>query len=228
MSYVFPAPARPILAVVGSVDVFPIHRIYCVGRNYADHAMEMGHDPNREQPFFFQKNPDSILPSGGKFRYPEKTAEVHHEIELVVGLDRGGTNINASEAIELIYGYAVGLDMTRRDLQAKLKAKGRPWEIGKAFDNAAPCSAILQAKEIGHPSEGRICLEKNGMICQNGDLADMIWKVPEIISFLSGFFSLLPGDLIFTGTPAGVGPVSRGDSLCGFIEGIGELDIKVI
>ena len=228
MPYIFPAPAHPVLPVEGSAIIFPIHRIYCVGRNYAAHSIEMGHDPNREEPFFFQKNPDNIVPQGGNFKYPTKTLDVHHEIELVVALGKGGVSINPSEAMDLIFGYAVGLDMTRRDLQAQLKKMGRPWEVGKAFDGSAPCSGILQASKIGYLEKGRIWLEKNGAVCQNGDLAQMIWKVPEIIAVLSEYFSLAAGDLIFTGTPAGVGPVSRGDFLHCEIEGIGQLEVTVI
>ena len=228
MSYIFPAPACPVLQIDGSGDIFPVHRIYCVGRNYAEHAIEMGHDPTREQPFFFQKNPDNIVSPVGNFRYPSKTSKVEHEIELVVALDKGGVNVDTDEAMELIYGYAIGLDMTRRDLQAKLKAKGRPWEVSKAFDGSAPCSSGYQVEQVGHLQEGRIWLGKNGVVCQNGDLSQMIWKVPEIVSSLSEFFSLAPGDLIFTGTPAGVGTVSRGDFLHGKIEGLGFLDVTVI
>ena len=228
MSYIFPAPACPALKIDGSGDIFPVHRIYCVGRNYAEHAIEMGHDPTREQPFFFQKNPDNIVSPGSKFRYPSMTSKVEHEIELVVALDKGGVNVDTDEAMELIYGYAIGLDMTRRDLQARLKAKGRPWEVSKAFDGSAPCSSVYQVEQVGHLQEGRIWLEKNGLVCQNGDLSQMIWKIPEIVAFLSEFFSLAPGDLIFTGTPAGVGTVSRGDFLHCEIEGLGLLDVTVI
>lgn len=227
MAYIFPIPACPGLPIDGSTNIFPVHRVYCVGRNYAEHAIEMGHNPKRENPFFFQKNPDNIVPAGGDFLYPGKTSKVDHEVELVVALDRGGADIDTSDAMGLIYGYAVGLDMTRRDLQAQLKTKGRPWEISKAFDGSAPCSAVFRAERVGHFDEGRIWLEKNDSVCQNGDLSEMIWKVPEIIAFLSQFFCLAPGDLIFTGTPAGVGPVSRGDFLHCEIEGLGQLEVTV-
>ena len=227
MANVIPPPLCPSLPVVGSVMRFPVHRIYCVGRNYVDHAVEMGHDPDREDPFFFQKNPDNVVADGGEFPYPSKTGDVHHEIELVAALGTGGIDVAMDQALELVYGYAVGLDMTRRDLQGQMKATGRPWEIGKALESSAPCSAVYPVTEIGHPNSGRIRLEKNGTSCQMGDLAQMIWKVPEIIAYLSEFFVLSPGDLIFTGTPAGVGPVLRGDVLHGVIEGVGELHLVV-
>ena len=220
------APDPAVLPVVDSEDVFPVHRIYCVGRNYAAHAVEMGHDPDREAPFFFQKNPDNLL-LGGVFTYPPLSEDVQHEIELVVGLKSGGSDISAAKAMDCVFGYAVGLDMTRRDLQGEMKRQGRPWEIGKAFEQSAPCSAIAPADRIGHPQAGAICLSKNGELCQSGDLSQMIWKVAEIISELSRYFLLCPGDLIFTGTPSGVGPVQRGDELLGEIEGVGSLPLRV-
>ena len=229
MSYIFPAPAQSILPIHGSNALFPIHHIYCVGRNYFDHAIEMGHDPKRENPFFFQKNADNVVHSGADFFYPSKSSEVHHEVELVVALERGGVNIDSFDtAMDSIYGYAVGIDMTRRDLQSELKKSGRPWEISKAFDNSAPCSEIYPVKEIGHPERGYIRLYKNGVVCQNGDLSEMIWKIPEIIICLSEFFSLSAGDLIFTGTPAGVGPVCQGDILFSEIKGVGSFEVSVI
>jgi len=220
------APDPAVLPVVDLEDVFPVHRIYCVGRNYAAHAVEMGHDPDREAPFFFQKNPDNLL-VGGAFTYPPLSEDVQHEIELVVGLKSGGSDISIAKALDCVFGYAVGLDMTRRDLQGEMKRQGRPWEIGKAFEQSAPCSAIVPAGRIGHPQAGAICLSKNGELCQSGDLSQMIWKVAEIISELSRYFLLCPGDLIFTGTPSGVGPVQRGDELFGEIEGIGSLSLRV-
>ena len=220
------APDPAVLPVVDSQDVFPVHRIYCVGRNYAAHAVEMGHDPEREAPFFFQKNPDNLLLDGA-FTYPPLSDDVHHEIELVVGLKSGGSDITAEEALDCVFGYAVGLDMTRRDLQGEMKRQGRPWEIGKAFEQSAPCSAISAADRVGHPQAGAIRLSKNGALAQSGDLSQMIWKVSEIISELSRFFLLCPGDLIFTGTPSGVGPVQRGDELVGEIDGVGVLGLKV-
>ncbi len=220
------APAPVGLPVVDSQDVFPVHRIYCVGRNYAAHAVEMGHDPDREAPFFFQKNPDNLL-LDDIFTYPPLSEDVQHEIELVVGLQSGGSDIAPERALDSVFGYAVGLDMTRRDLQGEMKRQGRPWEIGKAFEQSAPCSAIAPAQRIGHPQTGAIRLSKNGALSQSGDLSQMIWKVPEIISELSRYFLLCPGDLIFTGTPSGVGPVQRGDELRGEIEGVGNLSVRV-
>jgi fumarylpyruvate hydrolase len=228
MGYVIDAPQLPTLPVVGSSDVFPVHRIYCVGRNYAAHALEMGHDPSREEPFFFQKNPDTLVVSGGQFPYPDKSSDVHHEIELVVALGKGGKDIAVKQALEHVYGYAVGIDMTRRDLQGQAKKAGRPWEIGKAFDYAAPCTAIVPVSRSGHPAQGRVWLAVNGKLRQEGDLNQLIWKVPEIIAYLSGLFTLAPGDLIFTGTPAGVGPTVRGDVLTGGVEGIAEIEITVV
>jgi fumarylpyruvate hydrolase len=226
--YVFePAPV-PALPVRGSETLFPVHRIYCVGRNYAEHAKEMGHDPNREPPFFFQKNPDSLIPGGGDFPYPAKSADVHHEFEMVVALGRGGADIPVERALDCVYGYAVGLDMTRRDLQAEAKKLGRPWEVGKAFESAAPCSEIVPAAVIGHPARGAVWLKVNGELRQQGDLTQLIWGVPETISYLSGLFTLAPGDLIFSGTPAGVGPVKRGDVLQGGVDGIAEITVRVV
>ena len=227
MAYVVTAPTLPTLPVRGSSDVFPVHRIYCVGRNYAAHAIEMGHDPNREDPFFFQKNPDTLVLSGGEFPYPDKSSDVHHEIELVVALGKGGKDIPVEQALDHIYGYAVGIDMTRRDLQGQMKKAGRPWEIGKAFDYSAPCSQIVPASVIGHPDHGRVWLEVNGELRQEGDLNQLIWKIPEMIAYLSGLFSLQAGDLIYSGTPSGVGPVVRGDKLKGGVEGVGEIIITV-
>jgi len=225
--YVFaPAPV-PALAIRGSTQLFPVHRIYCVGRNYAEHAIEMGHDPSREAPFFFQKNPDTLVPNGGVFPYPDASKDVHHELEMVVALKSGGRNISVARALDCVFGYAIGLDMTRRDLQGEAKKNGRPWEVGKAFEAAAPCSEIAPASTIGHPAKGAIWLKVNGVIKQRGDLDQLIWKVPEMIAFLSGLFELRAGDLIFSGTPAGVGPVQRGDVLHGGIDGVGELRITV-
>jgi fumarylpyruvate hydrolase len=198
-----------------------------VGRNYAEHAREMGADPDREPPFFFQKNPDTIVPDGGQLPYPDKTKELHHELELVVALASGGTDIDTANALDHVYGYAVGLDMTRRDLQSQMKKLGRPWEIGKAFENAAPCAPIRPARDFGHPAEGALWLKVNGELRQAGNLDQMIWSVPEIIVHLSGLFTLAAGDLIYTGTPSGVGAVHRGDVLHGGIEGVGELTITV-
>lgn len=226
--YAFPPQPQPALPIRGSDALFPVHRIYCVGRNYADHAIEMGHDPDREPPFFFQKNPDSLILDGGEFPYPDATKDVHHEFELVVALGEGGKDIPLDHALAHVFGYAVGLDMTRRDLQGEAKKLGRPWEVGKSFEHSAPCSAIIPAKQTGHPDKGRVWLEVNGQVRQDGDLAQLIWKVPEVISHLSGLFVLRPGDLIYTGTPAGVGAVQRGDRMKGGVDGVGELSVVVV
>ena len=226
--YAVACPPQPALPVLGTAALFPVRRIYCVGRNYAAHAREMGHDPDREDPFFFQKSPDSIVLPGGKFPYPPGTSDVHHEIELVVALGLGGANIPEDQALDHIFGYGVGLDMTRRDLQGEAKKAGRPWTVGKAFDHAAPCSAITPARAVANARRGRIWLDINGDSRQDGDIDQLIWSVPEIIAYLSGLFTLAPGDLIYTGTPAGVGPVERGDNLRGGIDGIGEIEITVV
>lgn len=227
VSYVVAPPAIPALPVVGSDALFPVHRIYCVGRNFADHAVEMGHDPSKEPPFFFQKNPDTLVHSGATISYPRMTKDVHHEVELVVALKSGGEDIPVEKALDHVFGYAVGLDLTRRDLQAEAKKLGRPWEIAKAFEEGAPCSAVVPVGTIGHPSAGRIFLKINNEVRQNGDLNQMIWKVPEMIATLSTLFRLAPGDLIFAGTPAGVGPVARGDVLEGGVEGVGEIRLTI-
>lgn len=227
-AYVIAPPRIADLAVRGSDRRFPVRRIYCIGRNYAAHAIEMGHDPNREAPFFFQKNPDNLLPAGTDFPYPSKTSDVHHEIELVVALKSGGTNIPVARALDHVFGYGVGLDMTRRDLQGEAKKQGRPWEIGKAFEASAPCSALVPASEIGHPAQGRIWLEVNGKVTQDGDINQMIWKVPEMIAYLSEYFEMAAGDVIFSGTPSGVGPVVKGDRMHGHVAGVGELIVRVV
>jgi fumarylpyruvate hydrolase len=227
-AYLFQPVPIPTLPIRGVNRVFPVHRIYCVGRNYAEHAKEMGHDPSREPPFFFQKNPDTLVPGGGEFPYPSKSKDVHHEFEMVVALSGGGSDIPVERALDCVYGYAVGLDMTRRDLQNEAKKMGRPWEIGKAFEFAAPCSEIAPASVIGHPSKGAVWLKVNGTMRQQGDLSQLIWGVPEMISYLSGLFELRPGDLIFSGTPAGVSAVKPGDVLQGGVDGIGEITVKVV
>jgi fumarylpyruvate hydrolase len=221
-----PAPVT-VLPVEGSELVFPVRRVYCVGRNFAAHAIEMGSDPDREPPFFFQKNPDNLLVSG-EFPYPVASNDVHHEIEMVVALKKGGSDIPVETALDHVYGYGVGLDMTRRDLQGKAKDTGRPWEVGKAFEASAPCTAIVPAAKIGHPASGAVTLDINGERRQTGDLNQMIWKVPEMISYLSGLFTLAAGDIIFAGTPSGVGPVKRGDKLLGRVEGVGTLEVRVV
>ncbi len=225
-SYVIQTPPVVSIPVAGGGD-FPVRRVYCIGRNYAAHAIEMGHDPNRESPFFFQKNPDNLDPSG-EFPYPPHTSDVHHEVELVVALKSGGTNISVENALDHVWGYAVSLDMTRRDLQGEAKKLGRPWEIGKAFERSGPVGPLQPASEVGHPDHGRIELKVNGEVKQEGDMNQMIWKVPEMISYLSEYFELAPGDVIMSGTPSGVGPVSKGDTMVASIEGLGELTVKVV
>jgi fumarylpyruvate hydrolase len=226
-TYVFPPAEVPALPVAGADQRFPVRRLYCVGRNYAEHAIEMGHDPDREPPFFFQKNPDSLVVDG-RFPYPAASSDVHFEIELVVALKAGGKDIPVERAMDCVYGYAVGLDMTRRDLQGEAKKLGRPWEVGKSFEASAPCGPIVPASQIGHPARGAVWLDVNGKRRQTGDLAQMIWKIPETISYLSGLFTLAAGDLIMTGTPAGVGAIQRGDVLKGGVEGVGEIEVTVV
>jgi fumarylpyruvate hydrolase len=228
MAYVIAPEAIPALPVLGTADLFPVNRIFCVGRNYADHAREMGHDPERELPFFFLKPGQALLPEGRDFPYPSSSHDVHYEFELVAAVGKGGTDIPVEDALSHLYGYAAGLDMTRRDLQLQAQKMARPWDVGKAFDFSAPCSAVAPASKIGHPRKGAIWLERNGKRVQSSDLAALIWKVPEIIAQLSKLFRLTPGDLVFTGTPAGVGPVQRGDVLHGFIEGVGELRVRIV
>ena len=225
--YLFEPEPVPALPMRGSDKLFPVHRIYCVGRNYAEHAREMGHDPNREPPFFFQKNPDSLIPGNGDFPYPSRSTDVHHEFELVLALGRGGSDIPVERALDCVYGYAVGLDMTRRDLQIKLRDRGRPWELSKAFDQSAPIAAVVPAATIGHPTQGAIWVKVDGSDRQRSDIAKLIWSVPEVVANLSLYFELRPGDLIFTGTPDGVGPVERGQTLHGGIDGLGELKVRV-
>ncbi len=227
MDFVIDPPPRVTLPVRGTDDLFPVHRIYCVGRNYAAHTIEMGYDPDKEPPFFFQKNPDNFL-VGRDFPYPPASKDVHFEFELAVALKSGGTDISSADALNHVYGYACALDMTRRDLQGVAKKTGRPWEVGKAFEASAPCGPIVPASEIGHPDAGCIRLDVNGQRRQDGNLDQMIWKVPEMISYLSGLFMLRGGDVILSGTPAGVGPVAKGDTLQGEIEGVGTLDLKVV
>ncbi|MDR6432639.1 fumarylacetoacetate hydrolase family protein [Brucella pseudogrignonensis] len=227
-NYVFQPSPQPYVPVKGTEARFPVHRIYCVGQNYADHAIEMGGDPTRNPPFFFQKNPDNLVIDGGDFPYPPKTEDVHHEIELVVALKTGGKDIAVETALDHVFGYAVGIDMTRRDLQAVAKKAGRPWEVAKAFEHSAPCSAIVPVSETGHPESAGISLKINGETRQSGNLNQMIWKVAETISYLSSLFELQPGDLIYTGTPAGVGAVQRGDVLQGNVDGVGSISVKVV
>ena len=228
MAYVIPQAPVVALPVDGTGDLFPVNRIFCVGRNYADHVREMGGDPKREPPIFFMKPGTAAVPEGRNFPYPARSENVHYECELVVALSRGGANIPAESALGCVYGYAVGLDMTRRDLQAQAAKGGHPWEIAKSFDESAPCSKIAPASKIGHPSKGAIRFDINGKVAQDSDISSLIWKVPEIIATLSTYFALAPGDLIFTGTPAGVGPVKRGDVLHGSVESVGEFTVRVV
>ena len=231
MTHVIPLCDIPSLAVRDSKDLYPVRRIFCVGRNYVEHQKEMGGD-GRETPFFFLKAAHSLVPGGGNVHYPPKTANYHYETEMVVAIGKGGRRIDAKKANDHVYGYGVGLDMTRRDLQQLGKDNGRPWDFGKDFDEAAPCSALLPAAMIGqpafHPSKGAIWLKVNGKERQKADLSDMIWSVPEQIAFLSEYYTLEPGDIIFSGTPAGVGPVKAGDDLQAGIEGVGELKVKIV
>ncbi|MGH2747290.1 MAG: fumarylacetoacetate hydrolase family protein [Actinomycetota bacterium] len=225
MSYVIPPPTTTTVPVEDMDVVFPVCRVFCVGRNYAEHAVEMGHDPDREPPFFFTKPASAVVPTGSTLPFPSATEELHHEIELVVALERGGEGIASDDALSHVFGYAVGLDMTRRDLQAQAKKAGRPWDMAKGFDRSAPVSPIRPASTIGHPSEGTIRLRINGEPRQEGDLSQQIWKVPETIAYLSTLVELQPGDLIMTGTPKGVGRVEPGDYLEGHIDRVGDLTI---
>jgi fumarylpyruvate hydrolase len=226
-SYVVNPPAVTSLPVRGTKARFPIRRVYCVGRNYAAHAIEMGRDPNKEPPFFFQKNPDNVVDASAVFPYPPLTNDLHFEIELIAVLSKGGANITTDKALEHVYGYAVGLDMTRRDLQNQAKELQRPWEVGKAFERSAPIGEIVRASEIGHPDQGAIWLDVDGKRRQTGDLNQLIWKVPEVIQHLSALFELAPGDIIMTGTPAGVAQISAGAKIeCG-IDGIATLTCSI-
>jgi fumarylpyruvate hydrolase len=223
MSFVFAPAPQPAIPVRGGAERFPVHRIYCVGRNYAAHAREMGGNPEREPPFFFMKSPDAVVANGATIRYPPRTRDLHHEIELVVALGKGGVDVPVASALEHVFGYAVGNDLTRRDLQHEAKQKGRPWDVAKAFDRAAPITAIHPVGQVGHPARGPIWLKVNGEMRQQGDLSELIWSVPEIIAELSTLFELMPGDLIYTGTPAGVGAVQPGDRLEGGVDGFDTL-----
>lgn len=207
---------------------FPVHRIYCVGRNYGEHVKEMGGDPKEEPPVFFSKPANACVTFNQDVIYPQATEELHYEVELVVALKSGGKDISLDAAMDCVFGYAVGIDFTRRDLQDIAKSKGRPWDVAKGFDQSAPISAILAVGEVAELGDLEICLSLNGEIRQKASLNDMIWSVPEIISELSSFFELKPGDLIYTGTPSGVGPVAKGDRLQASVEGIGTLDFRVV
>ncbi|MDY0067715.1 MAG: fumarylacetoacetate hydrolase family protein [Steroidobacteraceae bacterium] len=227
MSFIFAPHAQPAVEIKGSSQRYPVHRIYCVGRNYAAHAREMGNDPEREPPFFFTKPADALVPNRTTIPYPPRTDNLHHEIELVVALGKAGRNISVEKALDYVYGYAVGNDLTRRDLQFEARDKGRPWDTSKGFDRSAVITAITPAAECGHLASGRIWLTVNGEMRQQGDLSDLIWSVPEVIAELSTLFDLAPGDLIYTGTPAGVGAIKEGDRLEGGVEGLETLVMTV-
>lgn len=225
--FAFPVSATPTVAIAGGETRFPVRRIFCVGRNYAAHAREMGKDPDREAPFFFMKPADTVVDNGEAIAYPPQTRDFQYEIELVAAIGRPGFNIPADEALNHVYGYAVGIDLTRRDLQMAARDAGRPWDWGKGFDRSAPCAPIQPIALTGHPNSGRIWLSVNGAIKQDADLTELIWSVPEIISTISRSMALQPGDLIFTGTPAGVGAVLPGDRILGGIDGIGEITVSI-
>ena len=221
-----PAPITGV-AIAGSAARFPVRRVFCVGRNYAAHAREMGRDPEREFPFFFTKPADAVVPASGTLPYPPATKELHHEVELVVALKEGGADIAPEQALDLVWGYAVGLDLTRRDLQAVAKKDGRPWDMSKGFDASAPCSPLQPVSCTGHPQAGRIWLEVNGQLKQEGNLNEMIWPVADVIAYLSRFVTLAPGDLIFTGTPAGVDALNPGDRVRGGVDGVATFELTV-
>ncbi len=221
--FILPAPATPSVAVHDSDARFPVRRIFCVGRNYAEHAREMGHDPNREPPFFFTKPADAVVDDGATLPYPPHTENLHHEAELVVAIGTGGADIEVTDALSHVWGYGVGNDLTRRDMQAKAKEMRRPWDMSKGFDNSAVCGPLHPVSTIGHLTKGRITAHVDGQPRQDGDIADMIWPVADVIAFLSGVVMLAAGDLIYTGTPAGVGPIARHQSCTITIEGLGSV-----
>ncbi|MBD2745149.1 fumarylacetoacetate hydrolase family protein [Microvirga sp. BT688] len=232
MAYVIPAPSLPALPVAGTHDLFPVRRVYCVGRNYAAHAREMGDDPTREPPFFFMKPADALQPIAEgatvDHPYPPKTGNYHFEIEMVVALAKGGRDIPVSQALDHVFGYAVGLDMTRRDLQDEAKQLRRPWELGKSADLSGPVGPIHPVSAVGHPANGTISLTVDDASKQKADLSDMIWSVAEQIAYLSTYFEIAPGDVIFSGTPDGVGAVTKGETMAGAIEGLGEIRLRVV
>lgn len=229
MKLAIEAPRHPTLPVAGRDERFPVNRVFCVGRNYAAHAREMGKDPEREPPFFFMKPANAVVDASSPTRvpYPSKTTNYHHEIELVVAIGRSGSDIPIAEALAHVYGYAVGLDMTRRDLQLEARDKGRPWEFGKSFAQSAPIGALHRAQDIGHPSAARISLAVNGQPRQASDIAKLIWSVAECVATLSEYEALEPGDLIMTGTPEGVNAVVAGDVMHGTIDGLGTIEVRV-
>lgn len=225
--FVITPPATPSVAVAGTSARFPVRRVFCVGRNYAAHAREMGADPTREPPFFFMKPADAVVDARGVIPFPPATHDLHHEVEMVVALAGGGSDIAPEDALALVWGYGVGLDLTRRDLQAVAKELSRPWDFAKGFDASAPCSALHPVSEVGHPGDARIMLTVNGAARQQGSLREMIWPVADIISHISRFVTLAPGDLIFSGTPAGVAALQAGDRVHGEVEGVAEFDLEM-
>ena len=228
MKFVISQPNIAAIPVEGTDAVFPVRRIWCVGRNFADHAREMGHDPDREPPFFFSKPSDAVVPNGGDLPFPVQTQDLHHEVELVVALGKGGTDISEETALEHVFGYGVGIDLTRRDIQAVAKKMQRPWELAKGFDQSCPVSSLVPASKIGHPDKGPIWLKINGEIRQEGDLNQQIWRVEETIAYLSRYVTLEAGDIILNGTPAGVGPILAGDTLHAHIDGVGDLTVHYV
>ncbi|TWH01220.1 fumarylpyruvate hydrolase [Mesorhizobium sp. J18] len=224
---VLPVPPAPTVAVAGSDARFPVRRIFCVGRNYAAHAREMGKDPDREPPFFFTKPADAVVDSGTAIPYPPLTRNLHHEIELVVAIGKAGSDIPVEDALDLVWGYGVGIDLTRRDLQDEAKRMSRPWDWSKAFDNSALCGPLMPVSEIGHPSSGRIWLSVNEEMRQDADLSELIWPVADVISICSRSVRLQPGDLIYTGTPAGVGALQPGDRVEGGVDGLGAITFEI-
>lgn len=227
MSYAFDPAPQASAPIAGQAARFPVRRIFCVGRNYAEHAREMGADPEREAPFFFCKPADALVEPGAPVRYPPETANLHHEIEFVVALGKGGRDIAAHDALAHVFGYGVGVDLTRRDTQNAAKKAGRPWDHGKAFDESAPISALQPAAKIGHPAKGRIWIAVNGQVRQESDISELIWSVPEIIAALSRGWTLAAGDLIYTGTPAGVAALNAGDAVTGGVDGVGEIQFTI-
>lgn len=225
--FVIDPPVQPSVAVAGSTPRFPIRRVFCVGRNYAAHAREMGKDPDREPPFFFTKPADAVVPAEGTVPYPPLTENLHHEIELVVAIGKGGANVSAAQALDLVWGYGVGVDLTRRDLQDVAKKMSRPWDWSKSFDASGPCGPLQPVSAVGHPSKGAIWLNVNGETRQKGDLDELIWPVADVIAYISEAMTLQPGDLIFTGTPAGVGALNPGDTVSGGVEGVGEITFTI-
>ena len=226
MNFVIPTPEQPSVAVSGSQNRFPVRRIYCVGRNYAAHVREMGND-EREPPFFFTKPASAIVENGSTIPYPPGTENLHFEAELVVAIGVGGVDVAVDDALAHVWGYATGNDLTRRDVQAAAKKMARPWDMSKGFDNSAPCGALHPVAEVGHPNAGSISLQRDGIMQQDADLNEMIWSVPEVVSYLSGLVALVPGDLIYTGTPAGVGPVKPGETMVVEIDGLSPLTTTI-